>query len=146
MFFFFSSFFFFLFASLLIACIAIYKAIPHLTLWFDEATYFVNVRDISWYEILKPLPFYNIVAPFGYTAVLKLVYQLVGLNEYALRAPSLVAYAGVFMVAMGFPSLTRLERAAFSVILCSSFVLLDYSFQAKHYLLELFFIVLLIAL
>jgi ABC-type multidrug transport system fused ATPase/permease subunit len=41
------------FAIYVVLAIAVLKAIPRITFWYDEATYFVNIRDISWGEILR---------------------------------------------------------------------------------------------
>jgi len=120
------------------------KNIPLHSLWFDEATYFVNVRDIDWKNLASPLPFYDQVAPPGSTFILKTIYSIFGLNEYALRLPSLLAYLGMFFLARTFPRLNNMEQSAFALFLAISVPLFNYSFLAKHYLLEMFFILLML--
>jgi hypothetical protein len=125
-----------------VALIAAVKAVPYVTLWFDEATFFVNIRDTAWTDVLRPLAYYDQAATFGYVVLTKLLYQLFGLNEYVLRTPSLLAFAGVLLLSARFPGLNRLEAALFSLMLLSSQILLQYSFQTKPYLVEFFFILL----
>ena len=121
-----------------VVLIAAVKAVPYVTLWFDEAAFFVNIRDTAWADVLRPLAYYDQAAPFGYVVLTKLLYQVFGLNEYVLRAPSLLAFVGVLLLSARFPGLNRLEAALFSLILLSSQILLQYSFQTKPYLVEFF--------
>ncbi len=116
-----------------------------LTLWFDEATFFVNARDAAWFDLVsRSLPYYDQASPPGYTALVKILYELAGLREWLLRLPSLLAYFGIFWIAVRFPGLGRMERTIFALAILCSNVLLLYSFQVKHYVVEQMFTLLLL--
>jgi len=114
----------------------------NVTLWFDEATYFVNIRDARWDQLFGLLPFYDQAAPVGYSAILKIMQAVFGLNEILLRLPSFVALALIGVVASQFPGISKLERALFCILLLSSSTLFQYSAYMKHYVWEFFFIIL----
>lgn len=114
------------------------------TFWFDEATFLVNVRDVAWVDILRPLPFYDQASPLLFIALEKLLYAAFGISEYALRLPSLLAYLGMSVLALRFPTMRAAERLIFAVSLCASLVVVDYAVQAKHYLVEMFSLLLLL--
>ena len=119
--------------------------IRNVTLWYDEAMYYVNIRDASWRELLLGLPFYDQAAPFGYSAVLKIIQSLFGMNEILLRLPSLAGLACIAIVASRLPGLSALERALFCILLVSSSVVFEYSTYMKHYVWEFFFMILVVS-
>lgn len=115
--------------------VAAYIVAP--TFWFDEATFLVNVRDVQWHDILQPLPFYDQASPFLFIALEKLLYTIFGMSEHALRAPSLLAYCAMAVLALRFPGLKLAEKLIFAISLCAGVVVADYAIQAKHYLVEM---------
>lgn len=107
--------------------------------WYDEATLFVNIRDASWVAMTRPLPFYDQAAPLGYLALEKAIYTVGGLNEKLLRAPSFISWITISLLAISLKSIEIKERILFAIAICSSSVVIDYGVQAKHYIVDLAF-------
>ncbi|MEW5915995.1 MAG: hypothetical protein AB1762_06305 [Gemmatimonadota bacterium] len=64
------------------------------SLWLDELALANNLADRSWSSLLREPLSYNQVAPPGFVLLHKLVYELAGANDHALRAYSLLAGLG----------------------------------------------------
>jgi len=58
--------------------------------WYDEAWVLMNIQDLSFVELAGALK-HDQSAPLGYLWLLRALYVLGGLNEFLLRAPSLIA-------------------------------------------------------
>lgn len=106
------------------------------TLWFDEAMLFVNIRDIAWHELFRPLPFYDQVAPIAYIALLKAIHAVAGLSEAALRLPSWLALIATFAVIARLPDTDRATRLIAAALLAGSFVTARIVTDAKPYMFE----------
>jgi hypothetical protein len=104
------------------------------SLWFDEAALALNVIHRPFHGLWKPLDYHQ-GAPIGFLLVEKLVSQLVGTGELALRlVPLLAGIAALFIflpVARSYVSGKALPLALFLFALCSSVVY--YSSEAKQY-------------
>ncbi|MCB1510754.1 MAG: hypothetical protein KDJ36_07605 [Hyphomicrobiaceae bacterium] len=125
--------------ALIAAMIAGYasRLITPPTLWFDEAMLLVNVRDIDWSGVFRPLPLYDQVAPMGYVALLKAIFTLGGLNEALLRLPSLLALAGAIWLAALLPETTRTVRVVTAAVIAGSFVVARAATDAKPYTFDI---------
>lgn len=132
---------YFLIAACGVALIcALLKMSANHTLWYDEVTLYVNLRDTPFAGLFSTLPFYDQAAPPLYNMVGGTLVRLVGPNEFLLRLPSLLALAGIGALALTFPAMEKRQRAAFCLASVASYTLLSYSVQAKHYALEMLFI------
>jgi hypothetical protein len=116
---------------------ALLKTSANHTLWYDEVTLYVNLRDTPFSDLFGMLPFYDQAAPPLYNIVGSALARLAGLNEFLLRLPSLLALAGIGALALNFPRMEKRQRAAFCLASVTSYTLLSYSVQAKHYALEM---------
>jgi hypothetical protein len=108
------------------------------TFWFDEAMLAVNIRDATWHQLLRLLPYYDQAAPIGYLVLMKLLYPL-SHSDWVLRIPSLAAGTAVVLIPFKYSFLSRRERALTALVIASSVIALHYSVEAKQYAFELLF-------
>ena len=115
------------------------------SLWLDEAMLARNVISRSYSELARPLAYHQ-GAPLGYLAAVKTFVLIEGINEYALRAMSLIAA----LIALGlFIAFARTYFHGFEwVFPCVLFALspisIYYAGEAKQYSQDLFVSVLLL--
>lgn len=107
------------------------------TLWFDEAMLLVNVREIAWRDVLRPLPFYDQVAPLGYVALLKAIHTLGGLDEALLRLPALLALVLALWLTALLPETSRTVRLVTAGVIAGSFVVARVATDAKPYTIDI---------
>ena len=115
------------------------------SLWLDEAMLARNIDSRSYSELAKPLAYHQ-GAPLGYLAAVKTFVLIEGVNEYALRAMSLIAA----LMALGlFTAFARTYFHGFDwVFPCVLFALspisIYYAGEAKQYSQDLLVSVLLL--
>jgi hypothetical protein len=115
------------------------------SLWLDEAMLARNVVSRSYSELARPLAYHQ-GAPLGYLAAVKTFVLIEGVNEYALRAMSLIAA----LMALGlFTAFARTYFHGFdwvfpSVLFALSPISIYYAGEAKQYSQDLFVSVLLL--
>ena len=59
--------------------------IGHSSMWFDELTSALNIRDSSFFQLATQSLNYNQVAPVGFLLLEKLATVLFGINDHAYR-------------------------------------------------------------
>jgi len=104
------------------------------SLWLDEAALANNILSRSYAELLRPLD-YNQGAPLGFLFTEKLMTQLLGSSEFALRLlPMLLSIASLLLFAALAQRFLRSQGALVAVGLCAiSEWLIYYSSEAKQY-------------
>jgi uncharacterized membrane protein len=104
------------------------------SLWFDEALSALNIVNRRFAELLQPLD-YEQAAPFGFLFAERLVVNLIGTSEYALRLfPLLCGIASVFIFwQLARQLLSRVGIVVGLVIFSVSDQLIYYSSEVKPY-------------
>lgn len=108
------------------------------SLWIDEAMILVNVSEVDFYDMLKPLPYYTQASPLIPLFFQKLIYNLSGGDFYILR---LCSYVFSFSLVMFFlSSISKGKELDWKLWLAtltlSVYTFLYYSTEIKHYLFE----------
>jgi hypothetical protein len=115
------------------------------SIWGDEAMLALNIASRPFKELLQPLA-YAQVAPVPFLWAERLMVQLFGLNEWALRALPLVA-GSALCVAMALLArrMLRQDEATVALVLTAfSQMLVRYSTEAKPYSSDAFLTVVMI--
>lgn len=113
------------------------------SLWNDEAALALNIVHRSYAELLQPLD-YDQGAPIGFLMVEKLMVQLLGNNEYALRLfPLIAAIVSLFLFYRLAKTYLRSPAISIAVALFSTLhILLYYASEVKQYASDVMFAVL----
>ncbi|WP_143598918.1 hypothetical protein [Pseudothioclava arenosa] len=130
-----------MFYLLLLVSILLF-ALAGRTPWLDESMLLVNLRDIGWTDVGRPLPYYDQVAPPGQLALGLLIRDLFGFEAVypGLKLVSLGAYLGlVLILAQSFRPEGRPEfpLVVLALILMAP-LLMNQVTQAKHYMFDAF--------
>ena len=115
------------------------------SIWGDEAMLALSVASRSFNELLRPLA-YGQVAPVPFLWAERLMVQLFGVNEWALRALPLIAGCAL-CVAMALLArrMLRQDEATVALVLTAfSQILVRYSAEAKPYISDAFLTVVVI--
>ena len=115
------------------------------SMWGDEAMLALSIATRPFNELLQPLA-YAQVAPVPFLWAERLMVQLFGLNEWALRAIPLVAGCALCVVmALLARRMLRQDEATIALVLTAfSQILVRYSAEAKPYSSDAFLTVLVI--
>ena len=69
-----------IFWLLFFVVIATILVISTRSIWVDEATLLINVYNISWLQVLKPLPYYDQASPILPLIIIKMIANIAGTN------------------------------------------------------------------
>lgn len=110
------------------------------SLWLDESMISLAIIEVPWSELLSPLH-YGEAAPVGFVLITKIVVELFGSSEYALRLyPTVAGLLSVFVfyrltMLVGNMSIRPLAMAFFS----TSTGLISYANEVKQYSTDVLF-------
>ncbi len=107
-------------------------------LWLDEAMLSVNLKYVSLWGLLEPLPLYGQSAPLGYLLLSKLIGESLGYTEITLRILSvLMSLALAYWLYHAARRAAGPAVAALALILCSlSVTMVHFAIEIKHYMGE----------
>ena len=127
---------------LLILTISLVQYISNRQFWLDESMIAINVRDLSWAELFRPLKMEQ-SAPIGFLLLSKLSISLFGTSELAFRLPALLIFlASLWMIQK---RKDLFSDASIAFIFMNSF-LIYYSSEFKQYIFDFFVGTVLLAL
>jgi len=103
-------------------------------LWVDEAMIALNLRDLSWKQVVTRLE-YAQMAPIGWLLGQKALLELTGNLEYSLRIVSFLAWIGCLFLFrdLCFRRFSPFVAACGLALFAFSAVLLKYAVELKHY-------------
>ncbi len=121
------------FISLGIA-LRIFQYIPDISLWLDESCLSLNIVNRSYSELLEPLDKQQ-AAPVGFLFIEKLMVQLLGSNEYALRLfPFICGIISIFLFYSVAKHFINKDGAIIALgLFALSPTLINYSANVKQY-------------
>jgi hypothetical protein len=108
------------------------------SLWIDEAMILVNISEVDFYDMFKPLPYYTQASPLIPLFFQKLIYNLSDGDFYILR---LCSYVFSFCLVIVFLSNISKEKGLdwriwLATLTLATYTFLYYSTEIKHYIFE----------
>jgi hypothetical protein len=108
------------------------------SLWIDEAMLLVNVSEVNFHDMFKPLPYYTQASPLIPIFFQKVIYSLSNGNFFSLRLYTLLL-SFIFVIIFSFKISREKEldwKVWLSILTLPLFTFLFYSTEIKHYIFE----------
>jgi hypothetical protein len=108
--------------------------------WIDEAMLAINVTKLDFFELLKPLKYYNQVAPIGLLMISKVMITLFGTSDIIFRLPMILSFAMIVFLVWKKSDMFKLT----GLLLLFNFMMIYYSSEYKQYIFDVLLVFLLL--